>query len=461
MQPLSQQIPFHPLPYEGELFKGYILRLAVCNELDKLQDFVSAFDIPAGTKKIFLIGTQENERFMRVLTQSLGYEAGSLDKYFEGEGARQMIVWLSSRHTLVNEPTICPHCLEDQPHLKAEWHLYYTTHCLKHKCQLWNECPQCNNKFKWSGGLFKKCTSCGLQWKNVCAIRVSPPLSQIAIAEAKGANKTALVKRILSKMNIGLRPFDASFQRQREIDKYVPDLARHIESAYQLGYSEDAVVELKKQRFSHWQNKIGGPRQTVLMQQIDAANDERFFDFENAKHSSGKDTPIFKEASFRVLTSHRRLNTTPENACFELSWNQLEEVLLMRTAHLKKLIREGELPGRMHVNSPKKVSPSRLDDVVKFFRRIKKNSIPIRAANDDTFEKEFIAWGDERRLSDFKLKTKDLVKLLSSNQLQVYSPDYYNHGFDSFHFKETSLVELFGTSSANDIGQTNKENRPA
>jgi hypothetical protein len=45
MKQLSKHIPFRPMPYHGELFKGYIIRLASRNGRDELKDFVSAFDI--------------------------------------------------------------------------------------------------------------------------------------------------------------------------------------------------------------------------------------------------------------------------------------------------------------------------------------------------------------------------------------------------------------------------------
>jgi hypothetical protein len=54
---------------------------------------------------------------------------------------------------------------------------------------------------------------------------------------------------------------------------------------------------------------------------------------------------------------------------------------------LIKLIKEGVMPGRMHVNSPQKVSPSRMDDLVQFYKVVKQYSLPLGAAND-----EMIAW---------------------------------------------------------------------
>lgn len=451
MKQLSSRIPFRALPIEGELFKSYVLRLASLNHREDLSDFVSAFGLPRNSTRIFMMGTAENKKFMRVLSLSLGYQADALDKYFEAEQMKHMRKWLSARQTLMSTPAICPTCVENEKYLKTDWHLYYSSHCLEHKCELWGNCPQCGDKFKWQGKIFDQCTSCGLQWKNVCPVKViSAPLSQIAIAEATGKKRDELVNRITSKMNISLRPFDASFQRNREIDEHVPELASYIETAYQLGHSKKAIKELKELRLQYWQHKVGGPSQIALMQQIESANEEHFHDvYEEQKVPSEKPLTL-KEASYKILTSHRRLNTSAEKACFELSWEQLKRVLLMSETHIKQLIREGTLPGRMHINSPAKVSPSRLDDIVGFFRQVKDNSLPLPAANDDYFEQDYIAWGEEEKLSKFKLKTKDLVKRLQSGDLSVYSPANHDHGFEKFHFRRSAIAKLNERQAAND-----------
>lgn len=94
-----------------------------------------------------------------------------------------------------------------------------------------------------------------------------------------------------------------------------------------------------------------------------------------------------------ILSSHRRLNTKPDKASLELSWQQLKSVLKTDKPYIIKLIKEGVMPGRMHVNSPQKVSPSRRDDLVQFYKVVKTYSLPLGAANDD-----MIAWGDDNAL---------------------------------------------------------------
>ncbi len=449
MKPLNKRMPFRPIPFHGELFKGYIIRLASRNGRDELKDFVNAFEIAAVAKKIYVVGTLEHQRFMEVLSTSMGMDCAALAKYFEQEKEIQMLDWLSSRHVLVNHPSVCPKCVAKHGYLKADWHLYYATHCHEHECKLWNSCPQCGKSFTWSGKLLHGCPSCGLKWKHVSPIKAELPSSQVALASVQGQAKLELTKHIILKLNVGLRPFDASFQKLRDIDKHVSDLEGHVEHAFQLVYSKDAMTKLKTKRIQHWQSKVAGQPQVALFNQLDAANDEVFNQMDTQSgHTVGASVEP-QEASHHVLTSHRRLNTSPDKASLELAWSQLEDTLKISEARIKSLIREGQIPGRMHVNSPDKVSPSRVDDVVKFFRDIKQQALPLTASNDEEQQNNLIAWGDDKALSKYKLKTYELIKHVSSGELPIYAPDHHDHVFEDFRFCTSSLEQRFGSQSAN------------
>lgn len=449
MKQLNKRMPFRPLPYHGELFKGYIIRLASRNGRDQLKDFVNAFEIAASAKRIYVVGTPEHNKFLHVLSASMGMDSEVLAEYFNQENEIQMLDWLSSRHILVNRPNICPKCVKKYGYLKADWHLYYATHCHEHESKLWNSCPNCGKSFTWSARLYQGCTSCDLKWKDVSPIKAELPQSQVALANLKGSKKLELIKRIILKLNVGLRPFDASFQKLQNIETYVPDLESHIEHAYQLVHSKEAIAKLKIDRLTHWQSKVGGEPQTALFNKIEAANDDVFDCFDPQSKSQIAQCVEPKESSHLVLTSHRRLNASPDKACLELTWPQLTSLLKITEPRIKSLIREGNIPGRMHVNSPSKVSPSRVDDVIELFRDIKQQSLPMNASNDEECRNALIAWGDDKALSKYKLKTHDLVEHVWSGKLPIYAPDHHDHLFDDFHFCTSSLDEIFGNHSAN------------
>jgi hypothetical protein len=449
MKQLSKRIPFRPMPIAGELFKGYIVRLASRNGRDELKDFVNAFGISGGAKKIYVVGTLEHEEFLSVLSASMGVDRDKLATGFAMEKEIQMLDWLSTRHVLVNQPRICPTCMTEHGHLKEDWHLYYATHCHVHECKLWNSCPRCGSTFNWKGKLLMGCTHCNLKWKDVSPVKAKLPSSQVALSKTVGAKKLELIGTILNSLKIGLRPFDASFQKPRDIDDYVPDMEPHVEQAFQVAHSKRVVAKLKSARKQHWQSKVGGRPQVALFDMLDAVNDA-VFDEVQAQSAHNTGNPIKpKEASHMVLSAHRRLNSDPDKACLELSWDQLEGLLKMDEPHIKSLIKQGIIPGRMHANSPGKVSPSRIDDVIGFYRNIKKRSFSLKAANDDGTLNNLIAWGDDKALSKYKINTKELAMYVSTGELPIYGPAHHDHLFEDFRFCPVSLNKQFGTNSAN------------
>jgi hypothetical protein len=444
MQPLNKLMPFRPWPVQGELFKGYILRLASRNGRDKPNDFVNAFRPTYKVKSRFSVGTQFYDEFLTVLAISMGVDKEMLAENFKNEERAQMFDWLSVKRMSLDHATICPSCVAKYGFLKADWHLYYATHCIEHESKLWKSCPQCGKALDWKGGILKGCTHCDLEWKDVSPIKDKLPSSQIALSNATGKKKEELISKLLSNLKVSLRPFDASIQKPRDVDLFVDDLSTHIEHAFQLAHSQVVIDDLKKARKQHWQSKIGGSSQVAFFDKFEAANDETFEELSANFEYKVDGVVELKEASHMVLSAHRRLNSPPEKACLELSWSQLEKVLKMSELDIKKLIKGGVIPGRMHANSPLKVSPSRLDDVIHFFRAVKQHSTPLNAAND-----EFIAWGDDKALSHFRVSTQKLAQRVSIGDVPIFGPAHDDHLFEDFYFRKSDLSKRFGCKSAN------------
>ena len=300
-----------------------------------------------------------------------------------------------------------------------------------------------------------------MKWKDVSPIKARLPSSQEALANTHGLAKQDLIKKILFNLKLSLRPFDASIQKLRDIDKYVPDIETHVEHAFQLAHSKAVINDLKKARKQYWQSKIGGHPQVSLFEKVDAVNDA-IFDELAAKSSYRIGKPVkVEQASYMLLTPHRRLNTEPDKASLELSWYQLEEILKMGEPHIKSLIKQRIMPGRMHANSSGKVSPSRIDDVVRFFRDIKKRALPLVASNESDVNKSLIAWGDDKSLSKYKLNTKELAKYVSTGEIPIFGPVHHDHLFEDFHFCTSSLDNRFSKKSANSPSQQNIDKNSA
>jgi hypothetical protein len=442
MKPLNKKIPFHPMPHHGELFKGYNIRLASRNGRDELKDFVGAFEINANLKGLYVVGSEKYDEFIRVLATSLEVDVEYLSAFFKDEKSKQMMDWLSVKHMAIRRPSICPSCVAKNGYLKADWHLYYATHCKVHECKLWKYCPRCGHEFNWRGSLLVGCTSCNLKWKDVSPIKDELPVYQIAMETLCHTEKEELLAKLMNNLKVSLRPFDASIQSPRDIDLYVDDLTSYIEHAYHLATSDIAIADLKSRRREHWSNAIGSSNYLAMFDKLEAANEPTFDDLRIEIDNPIDTTSNIKEASHMVLSPHRRLNANQENAFLELSWCQLESVFKMTKPQITLLIKGGVISGRMHINSPQKVSPSRVDDVIRYFKDIKINSLPLVAAND-----EFIAWGDEKALSHYKVKTYELAKYIANGEINVFSPLNDDHLFESFSFNKTELNDLTAANS--------------
>ncbi|MDP5130609.1 MAG: TniQ family protein [Paraglaciecola sp.] len=470
MRALDKRLPFYPMPYEDELFKGYVLRLAFENCWDELSLFLSFFEIAANAKNIFVIGTGEHSQFLDIISQTMAIDSTELAAFFSLEKEIQQLDKQSNKYVYLNHPRICPFCISKNGQLKRDWHLFGHTHCYEHECKLWDHCYFCKKKFSWHGKLFKGCTNCTKKWDRFsfeeASLKTSMaeplPSSQRALSQSHGAHKVRLMKTLFDNIKFGVRPFDASIKAPRDLCLYVDDMTTHVEFTYQLIHSSEVLEKLKQERKQHWQRKISGPEHFALFNKIDAVNDDIFEQIKPSSIAFSGSSLTPKEASYMVLTPHRRINTTAEKACLELTWDYLEIVLLISEINIKSMIREGILPGRMHIKPSKKawaakyttksidkLSPSRIDDVVNFYREIKKRALPFVAANDDQFYSDFIAWGNDDALRKYKLNTSKLAKYILDGQLPIYGPAHYDHLFEDFHFCRKSLDKRFGNKSAN------------
>ena len=56
----------------------------------------------------------------------------------------------------------CPECLKENGYFKKSWRLHYVNVCVKHKCYLLNECPQCGSPVSFLNiGTTHSLSSCG------------------------------------------------------------------------------------------------------------------------------------------------------------------------------------------------------------------------------------------------------------------------------------------------------------
>jgi hypothetical protein len=93
-------------------------------------------------------------------------------------------------------PKICPQCLSEVPYCRRIWEFILVTVCPKHKCQLIDECPNCNQRITWARSSLTTCR-CKFDW------REAPPLS---VPESE-LQLTCLVFQKCGLLNEAEKPF--------------------------------------------------------------------------------------------------------------------------------------------------------------------------------------------------------------------------------------------------------------
>jgi hypothetical protein len=68
-------------------------------------------------------------------------------------------------------PKICPRCLRDAPYCRRIWEFILVTVCPIHRCQLIDECPNCNQRITWVRNKLTTC-QCNFDWRDSHVVSV-------------------------------------------------------------------------------------------------------------------------------------------------------------------------------------------------------------------------------------------------------------------------------------------------
>lgn len=80
---------------------------------------------------------------------------------------------------------VCPHCLAEEPYIKQSWHLKWVDVCIKHKCSLIYQCPECSSSINYIESESITHCSCGFEFSK-------------AIASSQYEKEAELLKLLLS-----------------------------------------------------------------------------------------------------------------------------------------------------------------------------------------------------------------------------------------------------------------------
>lgn len=183
----NSKFPIRLKPLKNELLSSWLIREAYAHYMNPpafISLYFDDFDRHIFHRDIDLVGINEN--FIKQLVSKTYYKKedflGMTLKSYEG----YLFINLnkSNRNLFVLQPRFrkgraikkairfCPLCLKEskEQYLKKQWRLSFSTICLKHKCFLYDNCPECGevfspNKRKYDINEYH-CYKCGFSFSN-------------------------------------------------------------------------------------------------------------------------------------------------------------------------------------------------------------------------------------------------------------------------------------------------------
>ena len=143
----ARLLPRHPNPHTTESLWGYILRVSRANgfrspwaviERSGMVQF-EARGASINLTKLAAITRKDQARL-----QNIGYESGTEERSYVLLGHR--VPWTALE---LEQPRVCPECLETLGFIEAHWDLEIMTACTVHLCSAVQNCAACGDRLRW------------------------------------------------------------------------------------------------------------------------------------------------------------------------------------------------------------------------------------------------------------------------------------------------------------------------
>jgi hypothetical protein len=184
MESKDQRLLRSGKPKDDESLMSYIIRLTEQNGYPSPSWIVKRAELHYGMNRScsFVYRSPETLKTLSGLTgtdiselASLTYSPESKRNYdgclFYGSAIHQSYIRLGY-------PKICPKCLSESLHCRRIWELSAVTTCLKHRCLLIDECPNCMRRISYARNRVGIC-SCDFDWREATVMPVED--SEIAL----------------------------------------------------------------------------------------------------------------------------------------------------------------------------------------------------------------------------------------------------------------------------------------
>lgn len=165
---MSKRFIAAPAPKPDESLPGYVVRLCEANALTRSRELLDLLQTLAGKPLRNVGDLVACGAALSVLEELASLEPGTLRNRgaYELETAygplwRRKGLELERECYALEIDQVCPSCLREEPYLREEWQFVHAPVCLRHRCELANECPGCGKTLRLTRTVVSVCPHCG------------------------------------------------------------------------------------------------------------------------------------------------------------------------------------------------------------------------------------------------------------------------------------------------------------
>lgn len=251
------------------------------------------------------------------------------------------------RGSLRDEPRFCPQCTEEHGIFQAEWTMGVITHCSRHKRQLIDTCPTCDQRLTWRANLATQCPFCKQNWSALPSVIEIVPAYQQSLEKLQNTAQIGVYLQALTAALVHVwRPFDNELPTvQRLPNQSVKELSADLTHAYRV-LNEQGYIDSWKQKLltvrepelaSLGENAIMLPLRSLMR----ATHQMQALTLSSSKQM---DSSIFefKEREELVPLARKKLATnSPGLLRYQLDTSALARLLDISNAELNVLVDKG------------------------------------------------------------------------------------------------------------------------
>jgi hypothetical protein len=147
-----------PVPYSGESFLGYLLRLTEENSYDSLRWILELAGLKVYPDQGRWADLWRSHPRLSLLREVTGLSEAEMESLRETLAPGCLVRWKT--------PKVCPSCLREKSWCRKAWDVLPFTVCPLHRVTLIDSCPHCHRAISWARKSVSVCR-CGYDWRRI------------------------------------------------------------------------------------------------------------------------------------------------------------------------------------------------------------------------------------------------------------------------------------------------------